>query len=148
MFVLESVSRIYGAGAQKSVALEDVSLRVERGEFVAIAGPSGSGKTTLLNIVGGIDAPTSGRIAIDGRALSGFAPSQLADFRLAKLGFVFQQFSLIPVLTAAENVALPLLFRKDRKVMRQPGAERMLPIEARNGRILRCGRAFRRNLSR
>jgi putative ABC transport system ATP-binding protein len=104
---------VYGAGAQKSVALEGVSLRVDRGEFVAIAGPSGSGKTTLLNLVGGLDAPTSGRIEIDGRDLSRLTPRQLADLRLQKIGFVFQQFSLVPVLTATENVELPLLFRKD-----------------------------------
>ena len=112
MFVLTSVSRVYGAGAQRSVALNDVSLQVGRGELVAIAGPSGSGKTTLLGLVGGIDAPTSGRISVDGRELSGLTPADLADFRLKKIGFVFQQFSLIPVLTAAENVELPLLFRK------------------------------------
>jgi putative ABC transport system ATP-binding protein len=94
------------------VALDDVSLQVGRGEFVAIAGPSGSGKTTLLGLVGGIDAPTSGRIRVDGRELSKLTPADLADFRLAKIGFVFQQFSLIPVLTAAENVELPLLFRR------------------------------------
>jgi len=103
---------VYGAGAQRSVALNDVSLQVGRGELVAIAGPSGSGKTTLLGLVGGIDAPTSGRISVDGRELSGLTPADLADFRLKKIGFVFQQFSLIPVLTAAENVELPLLFRK------------------------------------
>jgi putative ABC transport system ATP-binding protein len=113
MFVLTSVSRIYGAGAARSAALRDVSLRVDRGEFVAIAGPSGSGKTTLLNLVSGIDAPTSGTIAVDGRELSRLTAGELADFRLTRLGFVFQQFNLIPVLTAEENVALPLLFRKD-----------------------------------
>ena len=111
MFVLDSVSRVYGAGAARSVALDSVSLRVERGEFVAIAGPSGSGKTTLLNLVAGIDAPTSGRIEVDGRDLSRLTGDELADFRMGRVGFVFQQFSLIPVLTAAENVELPLLFR-------------------------------------
>ena len=103
---------MYGTGAQRFQALSGVSLRVARGEFVALAGPSGSGKTTLLNLVGGIDAPTSGRIEIDGRDLHDLAPKERADFRLTKVGFVFQQFSLVPVLTASENVELPLLFRK------------------------------------
>ena len=111
MFVISSVSRIYGAGAQRSVALDGISLTIGRGEFVALEGPSGSGKTTLLNLVGGLDAPTTGGIEIDGRDLRAFSPRELADFRLTRIGFVFQQFSLIPVLTAAENVELPLLFR-------------------------------------
>ena len=111
MFVISSVSRVYGAGAQRSVALDGISLTIDRGEFVALEGPSGSGKTTLLNLVGGLDAPTTGGIEIDGRDLRAFSPRELADFRLTRIGFVFQQFSLIPVLTAAENVELPLLFR-------------------------------------
>ena len=112
MFELTSVSRVYGTGAQQSLALDGVSLRVARGEFVAIAGPSGSGKTTLLNLVGGLDSPSSGSVTIDGRDLNRLTPSDLADLRLEKIGFVFQQFSLVPVLTAGENVELPLLFRK------------------------------------
>jgi putative ABC transport system ATP-binding protein len=112
VFVLDSVSRVYGAGAARSVALDAVSLRVDRGEFVAIAGPSGSGKTTLLNLVAGIDAPTSGRVEVDGRDLAGLTHDELADFRMGRVGFVFQHFGLIPVLTAAENVELPLLFNK------------------------------------
>ena len=113
MIRLEAVSRIYGDGAARFAALNGVTLAVERGEFLAVAGPSGSGKSTLLNLLGGLDAPASGRIEIDGNDLSRLAPNALADFRLARIGFVFQQFSLIPVLTAAENVAFPLLFRKD-----------------------------------
>ena len=112
MFVLTSVSRVYGTGAQQSVARHDVALGVDRGEFVASTGPSGRGKTTLRNLVAGLDAPTSGGIRVGGRDLSQLAPSDLADFRLAKIAFVFQQFSLIPGPTAAENVELPLLFRK------------------------------------
>ncbi len=112
MLLADSVSRAYGAGEQRFLALDAVSVRIEPGEFVALSGPSGSGKTTLLNLLGGLDAPTSGRIAIDGRDLSRLSPAELAEFRLARVGFVFQQFSLIPVLTAAENVELPLLFRE------------------------------------
>jgi putative ABC transport system ATP-binding protein len=130
---------VYGAGAQQSVALHEVSLRVGRGEFVAVSGPSGSGKTTLLNLVGGVDAPTSGRIAVDGRDLAGFGPSDLADFRLAKIGFVFQQFSLIPVLTAAENVELPLLFRKG-----LAAAERTRAVAAALARVGLAEKAGRR----
>ena len=113
MIRLHAVSRIYGSGATRTVALRDVSLEVAPGESVAVAGPSGSGKTTLLNLIGAIDSPTSGRVLIDGRDLAGLGEEQRAELRLSAIGFVFQQFNLIPVLSAAENVELPLLFRRD-----------------------------------
>lgn len=90
-------------------ALSDASLRVEAGEFLAIAGPSGSGKTTLLNLIGCIDKPTSGRIHVDGVDTSTLNPNRMSELRREKIGFVFQTFNLIPVFTAAENVEYPLL---------------------------------------
>ena len=92
-------------------ALNGVSLRVEAGEFLAIAGPSGSGKTTLLNLIGCIDQPTSGRVLIDGVDTSRLSPGSLTERRREKIGFVFQTFNLIPVFTAAENVEFPLLIQ-------------------------------------
>ena len=139
MFVLEAVSRVYGAGAARSVALDSVSLRVDRGEFVAIAGPSGSGKTTLLNLVAGLDAPTSGRIEFEGRDLSRLAEHERADFRMGRIGFVFQQFSLIPVLTAAENVELPLLFNA-----RVPQRERRGAVDSALARVGLAAKSGRR----
>jgi len=104
----EAVSKVYGDGATVR-ALDGVDLQVRIGEFLAITGPSGSGKSTLLNLIGTLDTPTSGRIMVDGvdtRALRG---DRLADFRRERIGFVFQVFNLIPVLTALENVMLPLI---------------------------------------
>src|SRR5204862_653169 len=92
----------------------DVSVSVATGEFVAIAGPSGSGKTTLLNLIGCLDTPTSGDIEIDGELVSTLSAGRRADLRARKLGFVFQTFNLIPVLTAWENVEYPLLLTKRR----------------------------------
>jgi putative ABC transport system ATP-binding protein len=92
-------------------ALSDASLRVNAGEFLAIAGPSGSGKTTLLNLIGCIDQPTSGRILVDGVDTSRLKPAAMATLRRQKIGFVFQTFNLIPVFTAAENVEYPLLIQ-------------------------------------
>ena len=91
------------------VALDDVSLDVEKGDFLALMGPSGSGKTTLLNLLAGIDRPTSGRVNVLGTDLSSLGESQLAAWRNAHVGYIFQTFNLIPVLTACENVELPLL---------------------------------------
>jgi putative ABC transport system ATP-binding protein len=114
---VEGVSKTYRAGESTVRALRNVSLRVEQGEFLSIAGPSGSGKTTLLNLIGCIDAVDSGEITIGGSRVSGLGRDELALFRRKNLGFVFQTFNLIPVLTAYENIAfaLSLLGASDRE---------------------------------
>ena len=106
---VESVSKEYRLGEQVVRALDRVSLQIENGVFLAIAGPSGSGKSTLLNLIGCIDTPSSGRIEIDGRDVSDQTPDGLADLRARSIGFIFQTFNLMPVLSAAENVEYPLL---------------------------------------
>jgi putative ABC transport system ATP-binding protein len=106
---VENVSKEYLLGEQRVEALRDVTLNIEEGVFLAIAGPSGSGKSTLLNLIGCIDTPTRGRILIDGQDVSGKTPDQLADLRARTIGFVFQTFNLLPVLSAEENVEYPLL---------------------------------------
>jgi putative ABC transport system ATP-binding protein len=105
---LERVSRTYGAGTREVHALRDVSLRVGPGEFVAVMGPSGSGKSTLLTIAGGMEMPSSGRALIDGVDLAGLSAAGLAKLRRERIGYIFQAFNLLPALTAAENVRLPL----------------------------------------
>ncbi|MBL8956335.1 MAG: ABC transporter ATP-binding protein [Myxococcaceae bacterium] len=101
---VENVTRSYEEkGMPPAHALRGVSLKVEKGEFMALAGPSGSGKTTLLNIIGGIDAATGGRVRVDGRELKGLSRNELADLRRDRIGFIFQAYNLVPVLTAAEN---------------------------------------------
>ncbi len=109
---VEGVGKAYALGKQTVVALHDVSLSVARGEFLALAGPSGSGKSTLLNMIGCIDTPTTGSIRILGEDVAGKSPDELADLRLHTLGFVFQTFNLLPVLSAWENVEYPLLQHK------------------------------------
>jgi putative ABC transport system ATP-binding protein len=104
------VEKIYPGGS-KVAALRGVDLTVARGEFTALAGPSGSGKSTLLNLIGTLDQPTKGTVSYDGRVVSGLDADALSDFRLASLGFVFQSYNLIPVLTAVENVEYPLVLK-------------------------------------
>lgn len=106
---IESLTKTYRLGVQTVVGLRNISLNVEENAFMAIAGPSGSGKTTLLNIIGLIDTPSSGRLLIDDREVSRRSPDELAGLRARSIGFVFQTFNLLPVLTAAENVEYPLL---------------------------------------
>lgn len=109
-------------------ALRGVSLTVRRGEFLGIVGPSGSGKSTLLGLIGGLDSPTSGRIAIDGVDITRMNESQLTRIRNEKIGFVFQFFNLIPTLTALENVALPGQFARKRRVNPQKRARELLDM--------------------
>lgn len=109
---LKQVHKIYQSGLQQVDAVRDVNLQIEAGEFVVLAGPSGSGKTTLLNLIGALDRPSSGQVWVDGANLAGFDSNQLADFRLQRIGFIFQSFNLIPVLTARENAEFVLLLQK------------------------------------
>lgn len=110
---LEHVYKDYLLGDQKVQALKDITLSFDPGVFLAIAGPSGSGKTTLLNLIGCIDTPTSGKIFINDQDVSGRTSDELADLRSRTIGFIFQTFNLLPVLSAAENVEYPLLQRRD-----------------------------------
>ncbi|WP_239291197.1 ABC transporter ATP-binding protein [Candidatus Nitrotoga sp. 1052] len=110
---VQSVNKEYYLGKQTVTALLNISLNIHKGEFMALAGPSGSGKSTLLNLIGCIDTPTSGSILIEGQDISGKTPDELADLRLNTLGFVFQTFNLLPVLSAWENVEYPLLQMRD-----------------------------------
>jgi len=105
------IKKIYQQGRVEVHALKGVSFSVAKGDFVALAGPSGSGKTTMLNIIGGLDLPDSGSVAVEGNEFDQMNPSELADLRLHKIGFVFQAYNLIPVLSAAENVEFVMLLQ-------------------------------------
>jgi len=105
------IKKSYRQGEIEVHALRDVSLVIEKGEFTAVAGPSGSGKTTLLNLVGGLDASDAGSIVVDGNVFDQMSPSRLANLRLHKIGFVFQAYNLIPVLSATENVEFVMLLQ-------------------------------------
>jgi putative ABC transport system ATP-binding protein len=109
---LKNVNKIYDSSDVQVHAVNDVTLEFSEAEFAAIVGPSGSGKTTLLNLIGGLDMPTSGKIFIDGTDLSSLKSSKLIDFRMRNIGFVFQAYNLIPVLTAKENVEFIMSLQK------------------------------------
>ena len=110
---LENVSKIYGSGEVKIVAVDGISFEITKGEFVIIVGPSGAGKTTVLNILGGMDKPSSGRILVDGNDIAGYSNRQLTRYRREDIGFVFQFYNLVPNLTALENVELALQICRD-----------------------------------
>ena len=128
MIELQGLSRTFQVGGRPVHALRDVDLVIETGEYVAIMGPSGSGKTTLLNLVGGLDTPDAGTLSVAGAMVSSMDNATLAEWRAANVGFVFQAFNLIPVLTAVENVALPLSLAPLSKKQRKEHAEYALEL--------------------
>lgn len=121
-----NVSKVYHTTAVPVHAVNDVSLEITEGEFTAIVGPSGCGKTTLLNILGGLDHPTSGNVEIGGIDITSMKDSELIDFRLRNIGFVFQAYNLIPVLTAIENIEFIMLLQKRDKKERTERANQLL----------------------
>ena len=123
---VQNVNKIYNTTSVPVQALKDISLSIEEKEFTAIVGPSGSGKTTLLNLVGGLDSVTDGKVLLDGRDITTMREGQLIDFRLHHIGFVFQAYNLIPVLTALENVEFVLFLQQVGKHERNQRAMELL----------------------
>jgi len=110
MLEVKNASKIYGEGTSKVVALDNISLTVNKGDFIAIMGPSGSGKSTLLNVIGGLDQLTSGEVVLDGERIDHLSENELVDIRRGKIAYVFQRYHLLSSLSALENVLLPLTF--------------------------------------
>lgn len=128
MISCQSISKSYRKGANTVTPLKNLNLEVPCGEFLALMGPSGSGKTTLLNLISGIDSPTTGTLVIDGENIAGFSRKQLTKWRSQKVGYIFQMYHLIPVLTAFENVELPLLITSLSRVERRAKVEEALEL--------------------
>ncbi|NLU51931.1 MAG: ABC transporter ATP-binding protein [Clostridiaceae bacterium] len=105
----KNLSKYYGSGENKVIALNNANLKIKSGDFISITGPSGSGKSTLLHILSGLDTPSSGTVTFDGKDIYKTKDNELSAFRRRKVGFIFQQFNLLPVLTAKENIIMPLL---------------------------------------
>ncbi|MGL4762968.1 MAG: ABC transporter ATP-binding protein [Sarcina sp.] len=126
MIEVKNIVRKYQMGKETIVALNDVSLKIEDGEFLAIIGPSGSGKSTMMHIIGGLDTPTSGQVLFDGKDISGHKDKEMARFRNQEIGFVFQAFNLENTQTALENVMMPLIFSGMSKSERKKKAMKAL----------------------
>ena len=123
---LKDVSKLYGFGDATTLALDEVGLKIDKGEFVAVMGPSGCGKSTLMNVIGLLDRPSHGQYWLDGKKVSRMRPNQAAKLRRDTIGFIFQSFNLLPRLTALENVALPLAYKGYMLNRRQKIASQML----------------------
>ena len=126
MIKVENLRKVYKVGGEKVVALNNISLHIEKGEFCCIVGTSGSGKSTLLNQLAGLEKPTKGKVKINGQLVSKMTEKELATFRQNNIGFIFQSYNLLPTLTAVENVAFPLLFRGEDKAIREKKAKKIL----------------------
>jgi putative ABC transport system ATP-binding protein len=125
---VDSVEKLFRRGSEEIHVLSNLRLEVPKGEFLALMGPSGSGKSTLLNLIGGLDRPTRGSVGIDGERVDALSDRQLADWRARHIGFVFQLYNLLPVLTAERNVELPLLLTPLSKAQRKKHVETALTI--------------------
>lgn len=130
-----NVSKVYNPGTIPVYAVNNVHLHLERGEFTALVGPSGSGKTTLLNLLGGLDKPDEGEVLINGTNITGLSDNALIDFRLHNIGFVFQAFNLIPVLTAGENIEFIMLLQKIAKKERDSRVKELLAAVDMEGKL-------------
>ena len=126
MIDVSHLSKIYKMDTVETVALDDVSFSIKKGEFVAIMGPSGSGKSTLMHIIGALDSPTSGTYILDGKDVGKLSKDELAEIRNKNIGFVFQSFNLLPRTTAIKNVALPMVYAGIPKEERMKRAEKLL----------------------
>ena len=133
--IIRHVSKIFRKASAEIVALDDISLTIDTGSFFCLMGPSGSGKSTLLNMIAGIDRPTSGEILVDDREITRLSEGDLASWRNHTIGFVFQSFNLIPVLTAFENVELPLLLTRLSRAERREHVRTALSLVGLNDRM-------------
>ena len=128
MIEIKKLYRKYKMGSEELTVLDDINLKIEKGEFVAIVGPSGSGKSTLMNMIGGLDRPSSGCVIIDNEDISSFKDNTMSKFRNGKIGFVFQSFNLEPTLTALENVMMPMIIRGVSEKERKARAKEVLTL--------------------
>ena len=128
LITVRNLNKVYKRGGESIDVLQGLNLDVELGEFVAFMGPSGSGKTTLLNLLGGLDTPTKGTVTVDGDEITHMSGKKLASWRARHVGFIFQMYNLIPVLTAFQNVELPLLLTKLSKAQRRQHVETALAL--------------------
>jgi putative ABC transport system ATP-binding protein len=135
LIVARNVAKVYRRGNEEVAVLQRVNLSIDKGDFVAFMGPSGSGKTTLLNLMGGLDVPTSGTITVAGDEISSLSRSKLTEWRARHVGFIFQMYNLIPVLSAFRNVELPLLLTPLSKAERRKRVETALGIVGLSDRL-------------